>query len=250
MGNPYESDRYLHEYLLFHFGTEAQWGQSGLLPAGALSFAQRCVTAHVAPGKKYARALDLGCAVGGSSFELSKICDEVVAIDFSHRFIQAAQHLQQTGTHDLLIVEEGELSRPSQVQRPSGTQPEKISFRQGDAQHLPADLGLFDLVLLANLIDRLPDPQKCLEAMNHLVRPGGQLIITSPYTWLESFTPKEKWLGGYWDAGRPVRTLETLRTVLAPHFIFQTNRDLPFLIREHARKFQWSVAEASLWIRR
>ena len=25
--------------------------------------------------------------------------------------------------------------------------------------------------------------------------------------------------------------------------------DLPFLIREHARKFQWSVAQASVWIR-
>jgi hypothetical protein len=27
-------------------------------------------------------------------------------------------------------------------------------------------------------------------------------------------------------------------------------KDLPFLIREHARKFQWSVAQASLWKKR
>jgi hypothetical protein len=26
--------------------------------------------------------------------------------------------------------------------------------------------------------------------------------------------------------------------------------DLPFLIREHQRKFQWSVAEATIWRRR
>jgi hypothetical protein len=26
-------------------------------------------------------------------------------------------------------------------------------------------------------------------------------------------------------------------------------RDLPFLLREHARKYQWSVAQASLWRR-
>jgi hypothetical protein len=27
-------------------------------------------------------------------------------------------------------------------------------------------------------------------------------------------------------------------------------KDLPFLIREHARKFQWSVAEATIWRRK
>jgi hypothetical protein len=27
-------------------------------------------------------------------------------------------------------------------------------------------------------------------------------------------------------------------------------KDLPFLIREHARKFQWSVALATVWRRR
>jgi hypothetical protein len=33
-------------------------------------------------------------------------------------------------------------------------------------------------------------------------------------------------------------------------FNLVTTKDLPFLIREHARKFQWSVAQASIWQRR
>ena len=28
-----------------------------------------------------------------------------------------------------------------------------------------------------------------------LLRPNGQLFMTTPFTWLESFTPKEHWLG-------------------------------------------------------
>ena len=47
-----------------------------------------------------------------------------------------------------------------------------------------------------------------------------------------------------------MRTLETLRAVLEPHFTMVRTLDLPFLIREHARKFQWSVAQATVWIRR
>ena len=29
-----------------------------------------------------------------------------------------------------------------------------------------------------------------------LVRTGGQLLLTTPFTWLEEFTPIEKWIGG------------------------------------------------------
>jgi hypothetical protein len=38
--------------------------------------------------------------------------------------------------------------------------------------------------------------------------------------------------------------------VLDPHFTLARTLELPFLIREHARKFQWSVAQATVWIRR
>jgi hypothetical protein len=40
-----------------------------------------------------------------------------------------------------------------------------------------------------------------------------------------------------------------LRERLAPAFDFHQALDLPFLIREHRRKYQWSVAEASMWRR-
>lgn len=111
---------------------------------------------------------------------------------------------------------------------------------------LPQDLGTFHVVLMANLIDRLTEPKQCLARLSDLVVSGGQLIITSPYTWLEDYTPKDNWLGGQEDR----RTIEGLQEALKEAFDLTETKDLPFLIREHARKYQWSVAQASIWRRK
>jgi 2-polyprenyl-3-methyl-5-hydroxy-6-metoxy-1,4-benzoquinol methylase len=36
-------------------------------------------------------ALDVGCAVGGATFELSRAFTSCLGVDFSHAFIEAAQ---------------------------------------------------------------------------------------------------------------------------------------------------------------
>lgn len=250
--NIYETDKLLGEYLLFHYGRAEEILPYPAGPKDALEFPARCVWECVDPSRvpPEGRALDLGCAVGRSSFELAKICRSVVGIDFSHRFIDAAQTLRDTGALDYMRTDEGELVTPLVARLPQGVEPSRVHFEQGDAMNLRADLGTFDVVLLANLIDRLGDPLRCLERLPDWVVPGGQLVVTSPYTWLPEFTPRDQWLGGYADSAGPVPTLEGLRRVLEPHFEMRSVRDLPFLIREHARKFQWSVAQASCWIRR
>ena len=125
-----------------------------------------------------------------------------------------------------------------------------MSFEQGDATFLRDGLGQFDVVLIANLIDRLPCPTKCLKQLPDFVAAGGQLIIASPCTWLEDYTPKTEWLGGYDRDSQRQQTLDTLRDLLSPAFTLDGEWNLPFLIREHARKYQWSIAQASRWLRR
>lgn len=248
----YETERALSEYLLFHYGSPEQVLPWAFGPATALNYPARCVSEclEIARLPGQARALDLGCAVGRSTFELARNCSEVLGIDYSHRFIEVARHLQQHGNMPYAYTEEGHLATPATAVVPAGIDRHRITFEQGDAQDLRPDLGSFDVVLLANLVDRLREPRRCLDSLFALVRSGGQLIVTTPCTWLEDYTPRAEWLGGFEEDGRPVRTLETLQAVLAPHFNLVRTLDLPFLIREHARKFQWSVAQATVWIRR
>jgi putative 4-mercaptohistidine N1-methyltranferase len=242
----YESDAAVEQYLLFHYGTPEQI--CPLLPEArtACGFPVRCVSEslrHIDLQKR-TRALDLGCAVGRSSFELGRHFDEVVGIDFSKRFVTAAQQMQREGTAIVRAQREGPVVDKLRLDLPADLRTDHIHFERGDACALPSTIGAFDLVLMANLIDRLPDPARCLASMPSLIVSGGWLIITSPYTWLEEYTPRPLWLV---DEGGG--TLAALQKILAPSFEFKQAIDLPFLIREHRRKYQWSVAEASIWRR-
>ena len=55
------------------------------------------------------RALDLGCAVGRSTFELARDFEEVVGVDYSAAFIQRCQELKMTGRAAYKLKTEGDL---------------------------------------------------------------------------------------------------------------------------------------------
>ncbi len=250
--NIYETDRLLAEYLLFHYGTAEEILPYDFGPRNAFAYPVRCVSEclDLTRVPANARALDLGCAVGRATFELGRHCASTIGIDSSRIFIEAATVLQRTGEFHYQRIDEGQLCTPLIARVPAEIKRERVIFKTGDATDLPRDLPAFDVVLMANLIDRLHDPAQCLSRLPSLVKSSGQLIITSPYTWLEEFTPQANWLGGCIREGRALTTLEGLQDRLGESFALVLTKDLPFLIREHARKFQWSVAQATVWIRR
>jgi putative 4-mercaptohistidine N1-methyltranferase len=242
----YESDDAIAQYLLFHYGTPEQI--CPLLPEAraACGFPVRCVSEsmpHI-DLRGHARALDLGCAVGRSSFELARHFNEVLGLDLSARFIAEAERMRRERTYTVHVPREGTATDEMHLELPADLPTDRVRFDRADACALPTNLGAFDLVLLANLIDRLPDPLRCLERLRDLVTREGWLIIASPYTWLENFTPRDKWLG------REQPTLAALEGHLCPHFALTKIFNLSFLIREHRRKFQWSIAEVSIWQRK
>jgi putative 4-mercaptohistidine N1-methyltranferase len=244
MDGIYETDRLLSEYLLFHYGHHDEILPPGTAwPSGmieALDFAVR--TAAAFPSGDAGSGLDLGCAVGRSTFELARHCRRVVGIDFSHAFIRAATTLRDTGSLPYQRHDEAAASTALTAMPPSGVDRSQIEFRQGDAMELPADLGPFDRVHAANLLCRLTNPQRLLDQLPSLVRPGGYLVLATPCTWLATFTPPSDW---------PVPDTRTwLERSLSPAFDLLQSRDEPFLIRETARKFQWSLYLLTLWRRR
>ena len=50
--------------------------------------------------------------------------------------------------------------------------------------------------------------------------------------------------------GTEITALDGMRKLLEPQFELISQEDMPFLIRETARKHQWTVAHATVWVRR
>ena len=243
MNTLYESDKLLAEYLLFHYGTadeilppERPWPQ-GI--RDALDFPKRTVQGF-SPGRVH-RGLDLGCAVCGSTFEMARSCDHVTGIDFSHSFIRAAQCLCDGNPIQYERHDEASQRTPLEARPPTGISAEAVRFLQGDAMNLPPDLGVFDRVHAANLLCRLTNPALLLDRLPSLVTPGGELLLATPCTWLEEFTPPENWPDG--------STFDWLVSRLTPAFTLVRRGEEPFLIRETARKFQWTTSLVTLWRR-
>lgn len=245
-GSRYETDRLLSEYLEFHYGGE-YFGVPNFPTAMA-----RLAIAALGP-RPAAKALDLGCATGRASFELARHFDRVTGIDFSARFIGVGVELAERGSLRYTVVDEGELVSYREVSLEGlglAAVRDKVAFLQGDACNLkPIHTG-YDLILAANLIDRLNDPAHFLKSVHERLNPGGLLVIASPYTWLAEHTAREAWLGGFKRDGENVTTLDALKALLAPHFhLVGAPRDVPFVIRETRRKFQHTLSEVTVWER-
>jgi SAM-dependent methyltransferase len=244
MENLYESTRLLNEYLLFHFGNvdDALPPESIAYPDAmreAWGFTQRTVLGF--RNREAQLGLDIGCAVGASTFAMSRHCLRVIGMDYSHSFIHAANRLRDGLKIEYRRIDEGIQGKTLFAEAPSDIDLPRVAFEQGDAHALRDDIGSFDQVHAANVLCRLADPVQLLKRMPQLVRTGGELLIATPCTWLESFTPSANWPQG--------STIDWLKDHLLDSFELLRTWDEPFLIRETARKFQWSSSQLSLWQR-
>lgn len=246
-GSHYETDKLLSEYAEFHYGDE-YFGVPNF-PKALVQLAMSVL--GDAPKRK---ALDIGCASGRATFELAQHFEFVTGIDFSARFIGQGVHLAQGDTLRYTLVDEGELVQyKSHSLTDLGLQSskDKVEFYQGDACNLKPQFSGYDFILAANLIDRLYNPAKFLQAIHERLAIGGVLMLASPYTWLTDHTPREDWLGGFKKDGETFTTLDGLKAHFSAHFeLIQGPQEVPFVIRETKRKFQHSLSEVTFWKRR
>ncbi len=196
----YESRKLLDEYMILHYADDADAMPFGCGPTAALRFPQRCaglVTEWAEKlGARTDRALDIGCAVGGASFALARTYDEVIGVDLSASFIDAANEMKSMGERHYFRRDQGDLGadRIARIAAEDAAHAGNTTFKRADACALPPDLRGFDAVLMANLLCRLPSPKACLGRLGGplgLVKPGGLAVIVSPYTWMEQHTPRE-----------------------------------------------------------
>jgi len=237
----YESDRAVSEYLEFHYGDEY---------FGVPNFPSKIarIALSLSAGTPQSKALELGCSVGRCSFELAKVFESVVGIDFSARFIKNGVMMQKEGVVRYKLKMEGELYEQKEVFAEDCDIDEdvraRVEFWQGDACNLKDRFRGYDLVVAANLIDRLYAPKRFLQGVHELLNIGGVLVLASPYSWDESFCEKSEWVCG------KNGSLAKIREILSKHFIeFFEPMDVEFVLRESDRKFQHTVSQVTAYKR-
>jgi putative 4-mercaptohistidine N1-methyltranferase len=251
----YESDALLNQYMLFHYGSaEEQRDDSISWQVGhpqTLPFMDTMAALVKQFAASFDSVLDLGCATGRASFELARHFNKVTGVDYSEAFIRAAALMQSQGSMAYERLETGRHSTTLIARVASDINRSRVTFMVGDAADLNA-AGLaapaqFDAVLLSNLMCRLPDPAACLRQFigtASVLKSNGVLVLASPNSWMQQYTPRDHFL----DGADSDATLAQLAGLL-PGFELVHQQDLPFMIREHRRKYEYVVSQVSVWRR-
>ena len=112
------------------------------------------------------RVLDLGCGAGRHAFEAYRRGARVVAADLDHG------ELNGVGGMFAAMRAEGE------VRPPAGG-----AALAADATKLPFPDGAFDAVIVAEILEHIPDDSAAMAEVARVVRPGGSVAVTVP-AWL------------------------------------------------------------------
>jgi SAM-dependent methyltransferase len=224
-----------------HYSTSANTfvgpGQCLADPLGAMVCYPRHIAAVLASkakalGLPFKRALDLGCSVGGTCFELARSCDEVIGVDQSLDMIKAANGLRASGHMDLFCQDEGALTSTMKAVVDVSVDRTRVSFKQMDAMCLSPVLGEFDLVVVSKLVELLISPMSCLGRLagrQGVVKMGGLVLVGSTFDWDPKKTPEDLWLGGRYDdiSGAEVRSRDGLAKAMDKNFKLVHEEDVP-----------------------
>jgi len=102
------------------------------------------------------RVLDCGCGAGDYVRALSGLGADSWGIEYSEEKLEAARRSESWDT-----------TRADQIQ-------------QGDLEKLPFESDSFDIALLNEVLEHVPDDRQCLAEIARTLKPGGALVVFSP----------------------------------------------------------------------
>lgn len=188
--------------------------------------------------------LDIGCAVGRTSFELAKQSNGLcLGIDLNFSMLRLAQR----------ILTEGKLSYPlkrtgivfdQQAYPLQFDNVENVDFWVCDAMALPFADEEFACVTALNVIDTVNSARDFLTSVRNTLQPEGTALISTPYDW-QPPVPVRNWLGGHSQRGPEYDSSESvMRKLLGPgHPMTVDNLKIegeidryPWTMRIHSRR--------------
>lgn len=124
------------------------------------------------------RVLDMGCGVGGASFAVAEHADFVLGCDLRPGRVKLAIDLRRNGRATAAIRTEAPYTRELEVEVAAV---DNADFIVADALDPPLAPYDWSAVILNNLWDVVPRVDWLLGQTDALTKPGGWLLVTSPY---------------------------------------------------------------------
>lgn len=176
--------------------------------------------------------LDIGCAVGRSTFALEKRFERLtLGIDLNFAMLRVASRALRSGTLQYARRRVGLAYDRRAV--PIEVSP-NVDFWCCDAATLPFPDATFALAASLNVVDVVPSPRETIAELARVVR--GHALIATPYDWTPTATNVEQWLGGHSQRGTHRGASEpVLRALLAEHFEIVEETNVPWRLRVHER---------------
>jgi SAM-dependent methyltransferase len=239
--------QHLSTYTFDHYGDldPAEPKDSPVLPGSVLELLKRGFS-HI-DERVEGPAIDLGCAVGRTSFELAKSVDDLIlGVDLNFAMLRTAAAILHQGRVTYprrrvgIVFDKREF--PATFEGAS-----KVDFWACDATSLPFADESFSLAASLNVIDCVQSPYDHLKELGRILKPKGGALISAPYDWNVNATPVEAWLGGHSQRSESQGASEVmLRSLLAggEHGyaiqeleLVSESEAVPWTLRLHDRSF-------------
>ncbi len=161
-------------------------------------------------------ALDIGCAVGRLSFELSKTHSRVIGLDTSVSFIQKARELLKKKKLRFDMIVEGAITEARSSDLDPAWRFDSVDFLVADALALPFPGKLFPTVTSINLLEKVPDPEKHIMEINRVLHnENAMFIFSDPFSWDETVSRPASWLGGTLEGPYAGRGIDNMAAIFS-----------------------------------
>jgi len=160
-------------------------------------------------------ALDIGCSVGRLSFEMSRLHRHVVGVDTSFSFIETARKVLREKRVGFDMIIEGLITERQECGLNGNWRYDRVDFIVADAMALPFPKSNFNTVCSVNVLEKVPNPLRHLAEVNRvLADETGVFLFSDPFSWDETVSHPDSWVGGSHDGTNPGRGVTAMRRLM------------------------------------